>query len=124
MGFPCGSAGKESSCNVGDLGSIPGLGRSPGEGKLYPLQYSGLENSMNCTIHGVTKSQTQLRDFQFTSLHSAWGHSVRLDWVTEHTHRHTLMHTHSVCAGPSRCTGVSETPMLTSSFFSSGECRK
>ena len=47
-GFPCGSAGRESSCNAGDLGSIPGLGRSPGEGKGYPLQYSGLENSMDC----------------------------------------------------------------------------
>jgi len=58
LGFPCGSAGKESSCNMGDLGSIPGLGRSPGEGKGYPLQYSGLENSMDCTVHGVTKSWT------------------------------------------------------------------
>ena len=47
-GFPGGSAGKESTCSVGDLGSIPGLGRSPGEGKVYPLQYSGLENSMDC----------------------------------------------------------------------------
>ena len=47
MGFPCVSAGKESSCNVGDLGLIPGLRRSPGEGKGYPLQYSGLENSMD-----------------------------------------------------------------------------
>ena len=46
LGFPCGSVGKESTCNVGDLGSIPGLGRSPGEGKGYPLQYSGLENSI------------------------------------------------------------------------------
>ena len=46
VGFPCGSAGKESACNVGDLGSIPGLGRSPGEGKGYLLQYPGLENSM------------------------------------------------------------------------------
>ena len=46
-GFPCGSAGKESSCNSGDLGLIPGLGRSPGEGKGYPLQYSGLEKSMD-----------------------------------------------------------------------------
>ena len=51
MGFPCGSAGKESACNAGDLGSIPGLGRSLGEGKGYPLQYSGLENSMDCTVH-------------------------------------------------------------------------
>ena len=49
LGVPCGSAGKESTCNMGDLDSIPGLGRSPGEGKGYPLQYSGLENSMDCT---------------------------------------------------------------------------
>ena len=62
MGFPCVSAGKESACNAGDLGSIPGLGRSPGEGKGYPLQYTGLENSMDCIVHGVTKSQTQLSD--------------------------------------------------------------
>ena len=58
LGFPCGSAGKESSCNVGDLGSIPGLGISPGEGKGYPLQYSDLENSMDCIVHGVIKSRT------------------------------------------------------------------
>ena len=57
-GFPCGLADKESAYNVGDLGSIPGLGRSPGEGKGYPLQYSGLENSMDYTVHGVTMSQT------------------------------------------------------------------
>ena len=55
---PCGSAGKESACNVGDLDSIPGLGRSPGEGKGYPFQYSGLENSMDCIVHGVAKIQT------------------------------------------------------------------
>ena len=61
-GFPCGSAGKESACNAGDLGSIPELGRSPGEGKGYPLQYSGLENSMDCIVHGVTKSRIQLND--------------------------------------------------------------
>ena len=59
------SAGKESACNAGDLGSIPGLGRSPGEGKGYPLQYSGLENSMACIVHGVAKSQTRLSDFHF-----------------------------------------------------------
>ena len=62
-GFSGGSAGKESSCNTGDLSSIPGLGRSPGEGKSYPLQYSGLENSMDsmdCTVHEVTKSRTWL----------------------------------------------------------------
>ena len=52
--FTYGSAGKESTCNVGDLGSIPGLGRSPGEGKGYPLHYSGLENSMDCIVPGVT----------------------------------------------------------------------
>ena len=64
-GFPGGSTGKDSACNAGDLGSIPGLGRSPGEGNGYPLQYSGLENSMDYTVHGVTKSWTQLRDFHF-----------------------------------------------------------
>ena len=55
LGFPCGSAGKDSICNAGDLGSISGLERSPGEEKGYPLQYSGLENSMDCTVHGVEK---------------------------------------------------------------------
>ena len=55
LGFPCGSVGKESACNVGDLGSIPGLGRSPGEEKGYPLQYPGLENSMDCIVHGGRK---------------------------------------------------------------------
>ena len=49
LGFPCGSAGKESACNAGDLGLIPGLGRFPGNGNGYPPQYSGLENSMDCT---------------------------------------------------------------------------
>ena len=56
IAFSCGSVGKESTSNVGDLGSILGLGRSPGEGKGYPLQYSGLENSMDYTVYGVTKS--------------------------------------------------------------------
>ena len=65
MAIPCGSAGQESACRAGDLGSIPWLGRSPGEGKRYPLQYSGLENSMDCTVHGVTKSWTWLSDFHF-----------------------------------------------------------
>ena len=64
-GFPCGLAGKESACNVGDMGLIPGLGRSPGEWKGYPLQYSGLENSMDYIVHGVAKSWTQLSNFQF-----------------------------------------------------------
>ena len=104
MGFPDSSVGKESACNTGDSGSIPGSRRSAGEGigyplqyswaslaaqlvknppaiqeiwipslgwdhlqkgKGYPLQYSGLENSMDCVVHGVTKSQTRLSDFHF-----------------------------------------------------------
>ena len=64
-GFPGGSAGKESACNVGNLGLFPGLGRSPGEGKGYPLQYFGLENSMDCIVHGLAKSQTRLSDFHW-----------------------------------------------------------
>ena len=66
MSFPCGSTDKESACNVGDRGSIRGLGRSPGEGKGYTLQYSGLENSMGCIVHGVAKSRTRLSDFYLT----------------------------------------------------------
>ena len=66
-GFPDSSVGKESAYNVEDLGSIPGLERSPGEGKGYPLQYSGLENAMDCMVHRVAKSQTQLSDFHFTT---------------------------------------------------------
>ena len=56
LGFPGGSAGKEFAHSVGDLGLIPGLGRSPGEGNGYPLQFSGLENSMDCMVHGVARS--------------------------------------------------------------------
>ena len=71
-GFPDGSVGKESACNAGHMGSIPGLGRSSGEGNGYLLQYSGLENSMyrgawGAIVHGVTESQTQLNDF-----HTHW----------------------------------------------------
>ena len=65
LGLSCGSAGKESACNVGNLGSIPRLGRYPGEGKGYPLQYSGLENSMGCIVHGVAKSRMRLNNFHF-----------------------------------------------------------
>ena len=61
LGFPYGSAGKESACNVGDLGLVPGLGRSPGEGKGHPLQYSCLESSMDYTVHGVAQSDTTQR---------------------------------------------------------------
>ena len=74
MGFPDSSVGKESAYDAGDLGSIPGLGRSPREGNSNPLQYSCLENPMDrgawrATVHRVTKSQTRLSDFHFTSLH-------------------------------------------------------
>ena len=72
-GFPDSSDGKESVCNAGDPSLIPELGRSPGKGKGYPLQYSGLENSMVCRVHGV-QSQTRLSDF-----HLHWG---------DFTHRH------------------------------------
>ena len=66
LGLPCGSAGRESAGNAGDLGSIPGLGRSPGCGKGYPLQYSArLENSMDSIVLGVAKSRTRLSDFHF-----------------------------------------------------------
>ena len=58
LGFPYDSAHKESACNAGDLDLTPGLGRSPREGKVYPLQYPGLENSMNCIVHGMAKSWT------------------------------------------------------------------
>ena len=68
LGLPF-SAGKESTCNAGELGLIPALGRSPGEGTSYPLQYSGLENSMDCIVHGVAKHQTQLSDFHFQTHH-------------------------------------------------------
>ena len=59
MGLPGGSAGKESTCNAGDLGLIPGLGRFSGEGKGYPLQYSGLENSMDSIVHGVRSERVR-----------------------------------------------------------------
>ena len=64
-----GSAGKESACNTGDLGSIRELGRSPGEGNGYPAQYYGLENPMNSIVPGIAKSCTQLSGFHFHSHH-------------------------------------------------------
>ena len=70
--FPRGSAGKESACNVGDLGLIPRLGRSPGKGKRYPLQYSGLENSMDCIVHGIAKSWARLSNFHFHMYINLW----------------------------------------------------
>ena len=73
--LPGGSDGKESACNARDLGSIPGLGRSPGEGNSYPLGYTGLENSMDrgtwqATVHGIAKSRTWLSNFHFTIYNS------------------------------------------------------
>ena len=64
-GFPGGSAGQESACNAGDLGPIPRLGRSTGEGNGYPLQYSDLENSIDCIAHGIAKSRSQQSYFHF-----------------------------------------------------------
>ena len=85
----CGSAGQESACNAGDLGSIPGLGRSPEEGNGYPLQYSGLENSMDrrgwqATIHGVAKSQPQLSNFQLAMKMLCVRHSIMSDSLGPH----------------------------------------
>ena len=65
LGFPCGSAGKESASNVGDMRLVPDLGRSPGEGKGYPCQYSDLENSMNHIVHGDAKCRARLSNFHF-----------------------------------------------------------
>ena len=69
-GIPGSSDGKETACNMGDMGLIPGLGRSPGEGNSYSLQYSGLENSMDrgdwkTAVHGLAKGRTQLSNFHF-----------------------------------------------------------
>ena len=65
MGFPSDSVVKNPLTNAGDASLNPGLKRSPGEGKGYSLQYSGLENSMDCIVHGVTKSRTRLIDLHF-----------------------------------------------------------
>ena len=77
FGLPLWLSGKESTYNMGDLGSIPGLGRSPREGKGYPLQYSGLENSMDCIVHQVTKSRTWLT---FTYLFWGWFFNFLKKW--------------------------------------------
>ena len=80
-GFLCGSAGKKSSCNVEDLDLIPGLGRSPGERKGYPLQDSGLENSTDCIVHEVAKSRTRLSDCHFHVL-----------WYTNYISKSSIIH--------------------------------
>ena len=80
LGFPCVSAGREPAHNVGDLGLIPGLGRSPGEGIGYPLQYSGLENSMDSIVHGVTKSQTWLSHLHFHTAKKGYSGKAKYVW--------------------------------------------
>ena len=79
-GFPNSTDGKESTCNAGDPGSIPGLVRSAGEGIGYPLQYSGLENSMDCIVHGVTNSRTRLNDLHFTMKEEQWKEILLRDF--------------------------------------------
>ena len=76
VGFPDSSVGKESACNAGDPGLIPGLERPPGEGKDHPLQCSGLENSMDCLVHGVAESQTRLSDDHFHFFRVIWEVSI------------------------------------------------
>ena len=82
-----GSADKESACNKGNQGSVPGLGRSVGEGKGYPLQYSGLENSMDCIVQGVAKSWTRLSNF----------HSLFINWATREAQVQTTFGHIRVC---------------------------
>ena len=78
-GFPGGVDNKESACNAGDPGLIPEVGRSPGEGNGYPLQYSGMENSMVCIVHGVAKSWTRLSNFHFTEF--LWFSNLGKAWL-------------------------------------------
>ena len=91
------SVGKESACNAGNLGLIPGLGRSPGEGKGYPLHYSGLENSMDCIVHGVTKSRTGLSDFH--SLAHCMSESVYVKQIYSLQGRNSLRLTEHLSKG-------------------------
>ena len=103
-GFLYGSACKESAYNVGDLGSIPGLRRSPGEGDSYPLQYSGLENSMDCIVHGVTKSQTRLSAFHFSfskSLEHEHRDATTGNLITQGATKGQTANSEHVWAGPS-----------------------
>ena len=102
-----GSAGKESACSAGDLGLIPELGRSPGEGNGYPLQYSCLENSMDCIVHGVAKSWTRLSDFYFTaqfgrhfSFCSVQFSSVAQEFAMGSLRLHGLQHARPPCPSP------------------------
>ena len=80
LGFPCGSAGKQSACNKGHLGLIPALGRSPREGKGYPLPYFGLQNSIDCIVHEVAKSWKLLSDFHIViKTVWSWGKVRQID---------------------------------------------
>ena len=89
LSFSHGSAGKEYACYVGDLGSIPGLGRFPEEGNGYPLQYSGLENSMDHIVYGVTKSQTWLSDLHSLILYSGQNYILLKKLYSEKNNLHT-----------------------------------
>ena len=80
MDLPVDSTDKESACNLGDLGLIPGLERSPGEGKGCPFQYSGLENSVDCIVHGITKSRMRLSDLRFHFPAQPCSTPWTLDW--------------------------------------------
>ena len=112
-GFPGGSAGKESACNVGDLGLIPGLGRSPGEGKGYPLQYTGLENSMGCIVRGVARSRTPLSDlyFHFHFLHEKL-----------HTRRHTQTQWNWLALALNVQTQILQAEMIRASEVTNAHC--
>ena len=85
MDFPHGSAGKGSFCNLGDLGSIPGLGRSPGERTGYSLEYAGLENSMDCIVHGLYSpwGRKQLDMTEQLSLSTLWDSVMALTTTTK-----------------------------------------
>ena len=96
-GFPDSSVCKEYTCNVGSLGYIPGLGRSPEERKDYPLQYSGLENSMYYMVHGVAKSQTQLSGFYF---HVPWLKLLLIMAFRDFPSGPVVKTLHSQCRGP------------------------
>ena len=92
MGFPAGSDCKESAYNAGDLGSILGLGRSPGEGKDYPLQYSGQENSMAYIVHGVAKSRdtTERLSLSYIYIYILHIYIYLHIYATKHTYMYTF----------------------------------
>ena len=102
MSFPGGSDGKASACNVGDRGSIPGLGRSPGEGNGNPLQYSCLENPMEggawwATVHGVAKSRTGLSDFTSQHLIGSASSKVGFSWAQSTSYVFLILWIDSCC---------------------------